>query len=106
MCLTCIMYPDFWNKGQTKASKTLRLDNMLDPWKHVLNCCVQLCGYIISSSQHDSGVRPKQMIIFSSGITVMKELTATTRAVLDQIRVGDQKYINKTDIHLIYLKPT
>ena len=46
------------------------------------------------------------MIIFSSGITVMKELTATTRAVLDQIRVGDQKYINKTDIHLIYLKQT
>ena len=30
--------------------------------------------------------------IFSSGITVMKELTATTRAVLDQIRVGDRKY--------------
>ena len=30
-----------------------------------------------------------EIILLLSGITVMKELTATTRAVLDQIRVGD-----------------
>ena len=30
----------------------------------------------------------KIIMIYLSGITVMKELTATTRAVLDQIRVG------------------
>ena len=34
---------------------------MLDPWKHVLNCCVQLCRYIISSRQHDWGVRPEHL---------------------------------------------
>ena len=31
-----------------------------------------------------------EIILLLSGITVMKELTATTRAVLDQIRVGDE----------------
>ena len=65
----------------------IRLDHLLDPWKHVLHCRLQLCRLVKKWHLWGDNIRIVCLLLIS-GITVMKELTATTRAVLDQIRVG------------------
>ena len=55
-------------------------------------CSIAVFNYAGTLFHHDNMIEVLGRNIFSSGITVMKELTATTRAVLDQIRVGDRKY--------------
>ena len=55
-------------------------------------CSIAVFNYAGTLFHHDNMIEVLGRNIFSSGITVMKELTATTRAVLDQIRVSDRKY--------------
>ena len=77
-----------WDKGQ----KLQKCKGWTICWTLGNMCSIAVFNYAGTLFHHDNMIEVLGRNIFSSGITVMKELTATTRAVLDQIRVGDRKY--------------